>query len=130
MKIKYKNGVKYSCNICGEVYGNEDKFNKMDSVNGDHYCLKCHPLRMSYRQLIEWLAKGNGYLCQQGHYYTTAPVFSMCPVIINDEHYPGRFDDQIPYDEHELVVSEFKDGYSNWKIPTLKMYETDCKKGC
>ena len=37
--IKSKNGVKYSCNICGEVYGNEDKFNKMDSVNGDHYCL-------------------------------------------------------------------------------------------
>lgn len=85
---------------------------------------------MSYRQLIEWLAKGKGYLCQQGHDYTTAPVFSMCPVKINNRCYPGHFDDQIPYDEHELVVSEFEDGYSNWKIPTLEMYKRDCKKGC
>lgn len=123
--IKFKNGVKYICDNCGFTDDNLSKFN---DCNTKHYCLNCHPLRMSYRQLIEWLAKGNGYLCQQGYNYTTAPVFSMCPVIINDEHYAGKFDDQIPYDEHELVVSEFKDGFSNWKIPTFEMYKRDCKE--
>lgn len=130
------------CDKCGFVdYDDHAEFNtytdrykpessttfNLDDCNDDKdYCLRCHPRRMSYRQLIEWLARGNGYLCQQAHYYTTAPVFKMCPVIINDVHYPGMFDDQIPYNEHELVVSAFKNGYSNWKIPTLEMYEEDC----
>ena len=127
-RIKFKNGVKWICNECGFTSNNLDKFN--DYPNEDTiYCLKCRPIRMTYRQLIEWLAKGNGYLCQQGHNYTTAPAFSMVPVIINDEHYPGKFDDQIPYDEHELVVSRFESGFSNWEIPTLEMYNRDCKGG-
>lgn len=126
--VQFKKGVKFVCDICGFSDDNLSRFNDYDCDTKQHYCLKCHTLRMSYRQLIEWLAKGNGILCQQGHYYTTAPTFKMCPVIINEEHYAGRFDDQIPYDEHELVVSEFKDGFSNWKIPTYEMYKRDCKE--
>ena len=125
--IRIKTGVKYICDNCGFSDDNLSHFNDAD-CDTKHYCLKCHPHRMSYRQLIEWLAKGNGYLCQQGHNYTTAPAFRMCPVIINEEHYAGRFDDQIPYNEHELVVSEFKYNFSNWKIPTLEMYQRDCKE--
>lgn len=125
--VQFNTGRKYICDNCGFSYDDLSRFNVAD-CGTKHYCLNCHPHRMSYRQLIEWLAKGNGYLCQQGHNYTTAPAFSMCPVIINEEHYAGSFDDQIPYNEHELVVSEFKDGISNWKIPTLEMYERDCKE--
>lgn len=125
-RIIYQNGVKWICNKCGFTSEDIDKFN--DYPNNDTiYCLKCRPMRMSYRQLIEWLARGNGYLCQQGEDYSTAPTFSMVDVRINGKHYPGKFDDQIPYNEHELVVSEFKDGFSNWKIPTLEMYRRDCR---
>lgn len=127
-RIKFKNGVKWICNECGFTSESLDKFNDYPNEN-TIYCLKCRPIRMTYRQLIEWLAKGNGILCQQGHYYTTAPTFKMCPVIINEEHYVGDFDDQIPYSEHELAVTEFKDEFTNWKIPTLEMYNRDCKGG-
>ena len=125
--IKYEKGVKYICNKCGFTSENLDDFNDFPN-NEKIYCKKCHPKRMTYRQLIEWLARGNGYLGQQAKPYSTAPTFNMVPVQINGEKYPGNFDDQIPYDEHELVVSEFKDGISNWKIPTASMYNRDCKK--
>lgn len=125
--VKFKTGIKYVCDNCGFSDDNLSRFNDYD-CDKKHYCLKCHPLRMSFRQLIEWLAKGNGYLCQQAKDYTTAPTFSMSPVIINGKRYEGKFDNQIPYDEHELVVSEFKDGFSNWKIPTYEMYKRDCKE--
>ena len=125
--VKFKTGTKYVCNICGFSDDNLSRFNDFD-CDTKHYCLKCHPLRMTYRQLIEWLAKGNGILCQQSKDYTTAPSFSMSPVAINGRRYEGKFDDQIPYSEHELVVCEFKDGFSDWKIPTLEMYKRDCKE--
>ena len=127
-RIKLKNGVKWICNECGFTSKSLDKFNDYPNEN-TIYCLKCRPIRMTYRQLIEWLAKGNGYLCQQAKPYTIAPTFTMLPVIINEEHYPGKFDDQIPYNEHELVVSRFESGFSNWEIPTLEMYNRDCKGG-
>lgn len=117
-RVTFKTGVKWICDECGFTSSDIDKFN--DYLAGDvSYCLKCRPTRMTYRQLIEWLARGNGYLCQQALPYSTAPTFSMSPVEINGRRYDGRFDDQIPYNEHELVVSEFKDGFSNWKIPTI-----------
>lgn len=126
--VQFKKGVKFVCDICGFSDDNLSRFNDYDCDTKQHYCLKCHPLRMSFRQLIEWLAKGQGILCQQGKDYTTAPAFIMSPVIINGKRYAGKFDNQIPYDEHELVVSEFKDGFSNWKIPTYEMYKQDCKE--
>ena len=125
--IKYEKGVKYICNKCGFTSESLDNFNNFPN-NEKIYCNNCHPKRMTYRQLIEWLARGNGYLCQQAKPYSTAPTFNMVPVEINGVKYPGNFDDQIPYNEHELVVSEFKDGFSNWKIPTAAMYKRDCKK--
>ena len=123
--MKFKNGVKWICNECGFTSEDINKFNDYPS-NDTIYCYKCRPGRMTYRQLVEWLARGNGYLCQQGLPYSTAPTFDITRVNINGRHYPGKFDDQIPYDEHELCVSSFKDGFSNWEIPTLKMYKRDC----
>lgn len=126
--VNFKKGKKWVCDNCGFSEDSQRFFNDVKD-DGAAYCIKCHPLRMSYRQLIEWLAKGNGILCQQGNDYTTAPSFSMSPVIINDKRYPGKFEDQIPYNEHELVVSPFKSLFCDWKIPTLEMYKKDCKGG-
>ena len=135
MKIKFDDSnIKYICNGCGltvpagEAY--TTLFNEADSdrYNDKDYCLKCRPKRMTYWQLLEWLAKGNGFICQQVIGYSTAPTFSLSPsVTINGRNYTGKSDDQIPYDEHELVVSRFTDGFCNWKIPTLEMFERDCR---
>lgn len=135
MKIKFDDSnIKYICNGCGltvpagEAY--TTLFNEADSdrYNDKDYCLKCRPKRMTYMQLLEWLARGNGFLCQQARDYCTAPTFRLSPsVTINDRNYTGKSDDQIPYNEHELVVSRFTDGFCNWKIPTLEMFERDCR---
>ena len=130
MNMKLTDGSRtYICDGCGQVYKTTDEFNPADSAGGKDFCWKCHPKRMTYRQLIEWLARGNGFLCQQAIEYTTAPMFSLAPVRINDRSYPGSSDDQIPYDEHELVVSKFNDsGICHWEIPTEAMFKADCRK--
>lgn len=135
MKIKFDDSnIKYICNGCGltvpagEAY--TTLFNEADSdrCSDKDYCLKCRPKRMTYMQLLEWLARGNGFLCQQARDYCTSPTFRLSPsVTINDRNYAGKSDDQIPYNEHELVVSRFTDGFCNWKIPTLEMFERDCR---
>lgn len=129
MRMKLKDGsMTYICDGCGQAYKTTDEFNPADSAGGKDFCWKCHPKRMTYMQLLEWLAKGHGFICQQAIGYTSAPMFSLVPVRINDRSYPGKSDDQIPYNEHELVVSKFTDGFCNWKIPTFEMFEQDCRK--
>lgn len=129
MRVNTKNGIRIVCNDCGFVSQSEQDFNIDDTKDGKDFCRKCRPQRMSYMQLIEWLAKGNGFLCQQAMEYCVAPTFSLSPVRINGRDYPGKSDDQIPYNEHELVVSRFSDGFCNWQVPTLEMYKRDCKGG-
>lgn len=130
MQLKLENGSakRYICDKCGFTDTTLAAFNPSDSIDGKDYCLKCHPIRMTYWQLLEWLARGNGFLCQQARDYCTAPTFRLSPsVTINDRNYAGKSDDQIPYNEHELVVSRFTDGFCNWEIPTLEMFNRDCR---
>lgn len=138
MKIKFDDSnIKYICNGCGLTVPAGDAYTTLfnvadsDRYNDKDFCLKCHPRRMTYRQLLEWLARGNGFLCQQAKDYSTAPTFSLSPsVTINGRNYTGKSDDQIPYDKHELVVSRFNDGtlFCDWVIPTLEMFERDCRQ--
>lgn len=139
MEIKCDNSkIKYVCNGCGLIVpmGDEYKtfFNEADSDRGSDkdYCLKCRPKRMTYMQLLEWLACGKGFLYQQGKDYCTAPTFSLVPTVsINGRKYVGKPNDQIPYDTYELTVArfpdDFKDDFCHWKIPTLEMFEQDCR---
>lgn len=131
MYLKFENGSapKYVCDKCGFTDTNLDKFNPSDSINGKDYCLKCHPIRMTYIQLIEWLAKGNGFICQQGMGYSSAVTFYLSPLRINGRSYPGRSEDQIPYSEDELIVRYFEEEKNElyWNIPTLEMFNRDCR---
>lgn len=131
MQLKFKNSsaVRYVCDGCGFTATTLDEFNKDDIAPDEHYCLKCHPRRMTYIQLLEWLAKGHGFLCQQARDYCTAPTFNLSPVRINDRQYPGTSEDQIPYSEHELVVRCFDESKRTayWEIPTLEMFNRDCR---
>ena len=143
MKLKIQNGEqRVVCDRCGytvntkEAY--EKDFNVDDSQDSGYnqpaadYCYKCHPKRMSFLQLIEWLAKGNGFVCMQARDYTTHLEFSMgMRVTINGRPYPDkRIDDQIPYDEHNLIVRYFDNdkNKSYWNIPTYQMWKVDCKR--
>lgn len=137
MKMTFKDApTKYICDKCGLTVPSGDAyktlFNEADSdrsANKD-YCLNCRPRRMTYWQLLEWLARGNGFLCQQAKDYSTAPTFSLSPFVsINGRQYDGVADDQIPYNDHELVVSKFNDGnhLCDWQVPTLEMFERDCR---
>ena len=128
--MQLKNKKIWVCDNCGEKTADPSTFNQADRERGD-YCMKCHPKRMTYMQLIEWLAKGNGFMCQQVLGYTTAPAFSLSPVEINGRSYPGKSDDQIPYNEHELVVRYFDGEHPRhkkayWLIPTEEMFLEDC----
>lgn len=131
MQLKLENGSakRYICDKCGFTDTTLVAFNPSDSIDGKDYCLKCHPIRMTYEQLIEWLAKGHGFLCQQAMDYCTAPTFRLSPVCINGRQYPGNYEDQIPYDEHELIVRCFDASKRSayWEIPTLEMFNRDCR---
>lgn len=143
MRITYESREKQIvCDGCGFSVNTEDKykkhFNTDDTKIADNayiykdYCLKCHPKRMSYMQLIEWLAKGNGYVCQQARGYSTYVNFHMgnSIVTINGAQYYHKIDDQIEYDEHELVVRYFDSSKnkSYWNIPTEEMFLRDCRQ--
>lgn len=143
MKLKIQNGEqRVVCDGCGytvdtkEAY--EKDFNVDDSKDSGYnqsavdYCYKCHPKRMSFLQLIEWLARGNGFVCMQARNYTTHLEFSMeRSVNINGRTFHDKqINDQIPYDEHKLVVRYFNDkkNKSYWNIPTYQMWKEDCKR--
>lgn len=131
MQLKLENGSakRYICDKCGFTDTTSAKFNPSDSIDGKDYCLQCHPMRMTYIQLLEWLAKGNGFLCQQAMSYCTSPTFRLSPVSINGRNYPGNSEDQIPYSEYELVVRCFDESKRSayWEIPTLEMFKRDCR---
>lgn len=143
MRIKFESREKrIVCDTCGFSVNTEDEykkhFNTDDTKIADNayiykdYCLKCHPKRMTYMQLIEWLAKGNGYICQQVIGYSTSVTFNLRnPITINGRQYPKGYDDQIEYDEHELVVRYFDTtkNVSYWNIPTEAMFLRDCRQG-
>lgn len=141
MHLKFKSNEKrIVCDGCGFAVNTEDAykthFNTDDTkyvanTTTEDYCLKCHPKRMTYMQLIEWLAKGNGYVCQQGRGYSTYVNFHMgrSIVTINEAQYYHKIDDQLEYDEHELVVRYFdtSKNKSYWNIPTEAMFLRDCR---
>lgn len=136
MKLKLKNGTSRTvCDECGVTANSKDEyekgFNVYDSNSRGDYCLKCHPRRMTFMQLIEWLAKGNGFVCMQGDEYKTHIDFRMGEnVTINGKMYDGkRIDDQIPYDEYNLIVRYFDDSKNKefWNIPTYEMWLNDCR---
>ena len=142
MRIKYESREqRIVCDGCGFSVNTEDEYNKHfntddttianNSFTYKDYCLKCHPKRMTYLQLIEWLAKGNGYVCQQVRGYSTSVNFHMGnPIEINGAKYYHAIDDQIEYDEHELVVRYFdtNKNVSYWNIPTEAMFLRDCRQ--
>jgi len=132
MKIHYSNGNKFVCDKCGYVDSSLYKFNTADSYGGKDYCLACHPQRMTYMQLIEWLAKGNGYVCLQVIGYRTHLEFDMAaPARIEGKEILGSLgiDSQIPYDEHNFVVRYFEKDKNRdyWNIPTEEMFYRDCR---
>ncbi|MBR4792655.1 MAG: hypothetical protein IK038_03215 [Bacteroidaceae bacterium] len=130
MKIHFSTGNKFMCDKCGYIDSSLHKFNTADSYGDKDYCLACHPQRMTYMQLIEWLAKGNGYVCLQVIGYRTHLEFDMAaPVRIEGKEILGSIDSQIPYDEHNFVVRYFdKDKNRDyWNIPTEEMFYRDCR---
>lgn len=138
MELTSKLGkVQWMCDECGAIYDDRIGFFNIDDTLGKKdFCLKCHPMRMSPIQLVEWLAKGNGYVCIQGKYYTTNLEFdlSSCNCRLNGHETNRGYDHQIKYDEHNLVVRYFNANHplhkkSYWLIPTEKMFMKDCRNG-
>lgn len=128
MKLANKNI--WVCDNCGERTTDPKTFNQADRADGD-YCMKCHPRRMTPLQLVEWLAKGNGYVCRQGRAYTTHLDFDFCTNRIGDEEVPDLCE-QLPYDEHNFVVHYFDENNPHhrkdyWLIPTKEMFLEDCR---
>lgn len=128
----------YVCNGCGKSSDDPADFNMDDEKGDSHFCWDCHPRRMTPLQLVEWLAKGNGYVCIQAEDYQTAlsfdfhgPGYLMSNGCRNG-HAMNGMRNQIPYDEHNFVVRYFDEDhpmhkkYGYWLIPTEKMYITDC----
>lgn len=110
------------CDGCGSVV---NEFH--ESEDNNDYCFKCRPKRMSVIQLVEWLAKGNGFICIQGKSYQTYLNFTG-RTMFGDVCL--TWDDEIPYDEHNWVIHHFDETKNKnyWDIPTLEIYETDCAK--
>lgn len=69
------------------------------------------PVLMTYRQLAEWLAKGNGQ-----YKYDTALLFSCLSYECVNEHDAVRKNIRIRrWDSDE------------WVVPTVEIYERDCR---
>lgn len=128
--MKLVNKKIWVCDNCGEKTTDPKTFNQADRERGD-YCMKCHPKRMTPLQLVEWLAKGFGYVCRQGKDYTTHLDFDFSNKKLGGATIPDMRE-QLPYSEHNFVVRYFDEDHPRhkkeyWLIPTEEMFLEDCR---
>ena len=77
---------------------------------------------MTNRQLAEWLARGNGQMAYLKNEYEPKEGIDLEPVFTTHE-YDGKYDDE-PCGEAVRIRPWVS---SEWVVPTLEMYERDCK---